>query len=134
MRYVAKSHHAEATSLPGFLSVHRANNHPLNTLLVGLTTVFFTYRELAIRLPNLVAFGAYLWIAIGASRRFHGRPLVFGLLALNCSLAELFGLARGYGLSAALTLAALTVQPTRAKDEAGIRMSVWLLLFASLAN
>jgi hypothetical protein len=132
IRYVVRSGHADGGAAFGFLSLQRANNHPLNTLLIDVTTLFFPYRELAIRLPNLLMFAVYLWSAVAVSHRFVTRPLVFGLLALNPMLDEFFGLARGYGLAAGVVLMALSVP--RERDGRSPRLSLWLLVLACLAN
>jgi hypothetical protein len=103
-------------------------------MLIDITAALFPYRELAIRLPNLLMCAVYLWLAICVSRRYQSRPLVFGLLALNYFLDEFFGLARGYALCAGLVCAALAVSPEGPEDERSLRLSFWLLLLASLAN
>jgi hypothetical protein len=118
----------------GFLATDRANNHPLNSLLVYCSAYLLPFNEAAIRLPNLLSFVVYLWLAVGISRRFTPRAFPFGLLVLNYSLAEYFGLARGYAMAAALVLAACAVFPERLNDERGFVLSACLVLLACFAN
>src|SRR5436190_4783696 len=84
-----------------------ANHHPLNTWLMSASFHLFGNSELALRLPNLLAFILYLvscfyflrnapiWIVWLVSL-----PLLFFIEYL----LEFFGIARGYGLSIGLML------------------------------
>lgn len=80
-----------------------ANNHPLNTFLITLSTkispsVFF------IRLPNLVFGFIYLYLSYKISLQYKFSFTVFIILTFNIYLIDFFSLARGYGLSASLIM------------------------------
>ncbi len=120
----------------GFLKVGTANNHPLNSLLIylfsSLTGIY--YNELIIRLPILLFYALFLGIAIKISTLFEKKFLVFSLLIFNYFLSEFFGLARGYGMAAALTLAGLYVYYQHRESDKHIIIAVYLFLLASASN
>lgn len=87
-----------------------ANHHWLNTLLMGWSGEVFGQHEWALRLPNILAFVLYACAGMGVLHstekgwiRLIGAVLLFG----NPFLIEYFALARGYGLSMGLGMAAL---------------------------
>jgi len=78
------------------------NNHILNTLLMKIFEGVFGSSELALRLPNMLAYVAFLFCSLLWLRRFNSPwILVTGFLALHANpfLLDFFALARGYGLS-----------------------------------
>ena len=80
-----------------------SNNHILNTLLMKYSELLFGNSELALRLPNLLALLLYM---VFAYLFFRGRHwmlsvAIFLLLCSGNQLMDLFGMARGYGLSSA---------------------------------
>ena len=87
-----------------------ANNHLLNTVLAKVSCALLGPREMALRLPNVAAFAAYLgsvWLLL---RRYASPFLALAGLVLasaNRHVLEMFSLARGYGLSVGLVLAGL---------------------------
>lgn len=126
-------HYAQTAT--GFLRLDIANNHPLNSLLIYLSSLVagVRYDELAIRAPNLIAFGIYLFIAYKLAARTKYPLAAFSLLALNPYLDEFFGLGRGYGLAAAAVLAALWVYASKRESEQRIVLSLLLSCLASAA-
>jgi len=86
-----------------------ANNHVLNTLLIKILFLF-NDSLFSARLPNVVAFGIYLFfsykIVVKYLPAFLGL-ICFILLCCNPFMLEFFSLARGYGLSLACMMAAL---------------------------
>jgi hypothetical protein len=78
------------------------NNHILNTLLMKIFQYVLGSSELALRLPNVLAYVAFLFFSILWLRQFN-KPwlMVTGVLALHANpfLLDFFALARGYGLS-----------------------------------
>jgi hypothetical protein len=77
------------------------NNHMLNSILMKWSEAVFGNGELALRLPNLVALVIFLVYGALLVRPFGP---VIGTLTYIClcyagNVMELFGLARGYGLS-----------------------------------
>jgi hypothetical protein len=107
-----------------------ANNHVLNSLLARTATVVFGPSELALRLPNLLAFGLYLVSAIALARRFTnvlGSLCGFALLVGNPLLLELFGLERGYGLGLAFLLSCAELF-LRAEEENPFGRSTAILI------
>lgn len=90
------------------------NNHLLNTVLTRLSAAVFGSSELALRLPNVLAGGLFLFL--GARLVLRLAPgiwsgwLFFLSLSLNGFLLDFFSLSRGYGLSLGLLMAAVYCQ------------------------
>src|ERR1051326_42770 len=77
------------------------NNHILNSLLMKYSELLFGSSEFALRLPNLLLFIVYMiysYLLFRKTNQFLS-VAIFILLCANSSLIDLFGLARGYGLS-----------------------------------
>ena len=90
--------------------VDTPNNQWLNTLLMRVSQYLFGQSELALRLPNVAAFGVYgaaSVVLLSQARHSEARVVGFALLMVNPFLLEFFGLARGYGLSLAFLTAAV---------------------------
>jgi hypothetical protein len=90
--------------------VDTANNQWLNTFLMGVSQHLFGQAELALRLPNIAAFGLYATataVLLSRVRRLDAKAVGFALLVINPFLIEFFALARGYGLSLAFSAAAV---------------------------
>jgi hypothetical protein len=89
--------------------VDTANNQWLNTQLMRVSQYFFGQSELALRLPNVAAFGLYGIASVALLsrvQRLEARVVGFALLLVNPFLIEFFALARGYGLSVGFSVAA----------------------------
>lgn len=87
-----------------------ANNHLLNSALAWCSYRMFGNAEWALRLPNVLAFGIFVFAAYRLmSRRLRATLVVPGLLLVVCNPFQLdfFALCRGYGLALAFTLLAL---------------------------
>lgn len=134
---------------PGLLSCFRfdsANNHLLNSLLAGLSSLLGGTSEFVLRLPNLLAFPVYLVFAFLILDRFVKKKLIvaagFVLLAANPYVLDFFSLCRGYGLSLAFLMASLyflfSFLKRAARDESGLyrplRYSLAAASLAVLAN
>jgi hypothetical protein len=99
----------------------------------------FGQSELALRLPNVASFGLYGAAAVTllcGVRHLEAKVIGFALLVINPFLLEFFGLARGYGLSSALLIAAVacvvfTWRVVSARRE--LARLVLISVFASLA-
>ncbi len=90
--------------------VDTSNNQWLNTLLMRASQYAFGQSELALRLPNVAAFGLYGAASVALLsqvRHLEAKATGFALLVVNPFLLEFFGLARGYGLSLAFLAAAV---------------------------
>jgi hypothetical protein len=90
--------------------VETANNQWLNTQLMRVSQYMFGQSELALRFPNVAAFGLYgaaSVVLLSRVRRLEARAVGFALLLVNPFLIEFFALARGYGLSLAFTATAV---------------------------
>lgn len=122
-----------SNTVTGFCSLDLANNHPINTLLIYLSSHFSgeSYNEFIIRLPNILAFGVYLFISYKLSKVQKFSFLTFSLLVLNYYLDEFFGLARGYGISTTFILIAMYIYISNRKSERNLILSLILLTFAS---
>lgn len=78
------------------------NNHVLNSLGMKYSEIVFGSSELALRLPNLMAMLIYLVFGYKILKNSVSNTFLitgFILLAFNGSVTDLFGVARGYGLS-----------------------------------
>jgi hypothetical protein len=87
-----------------------ANNHLLNSALGWLSYKLFGNAEWALRLPNVIAFGIFVFAAYRLLvRRLRPALVIPGLLLLVCNPFQLdfFALCRGYGLALAFSLLAL---------------------------
>lgn len=80
-----------------------ANNHILNSWLIGWSQSFFGFHEVAHRLPNILAFGLYCAGMIGALKIITVNnkllTLAFPFTFLFVGFLDFFSLARGYGMS-----------------------------------
>ncbi|MDQ3108791.1 MAG: glycosyltransferase family 39 protein [Bacteroidota bacterium] len=85
------------------------NNHILNTLAMKYSEKLFGSSEIALRLPNLILFLVYMWYCYLLFKKEKTFLVVaaFILLCTNTLLADLFGLARGYGMSCGFMLMSL---------------------------
>jgi hypothetical protein len=85
------------------------NNHVLNSLLIKYSEMLFGNSEIALRLPNILALIIYMFFCYKLVRLYN--PIlaisVFLILCTNILLINLFGLARGYGLSCAFMVVSL---------------------------
>ena len=96
--------------IPHEYNAMSANNHLLNTWLMNLSYHLFGNQEWALRLPNIFAHIVYLYFSAKLCLQFRNTLLVFAgflLLNINPYLLDFFSLARGYGLSAGLLMAAM---------------------------
>ena len=87
------------------------NNHFLNTILVRISTYALGRKEIALRLPSLLAGLLYGWAVWRLARRVLGHgwgfAVAIALLTLNPLLVDAFSEARGYGMAMAGWLWAL---------------------------
>jgi len=87
-----------------------ANNHILNSALASLSFQVFGSSEWALRLPNVLAFGIFLFFVYRISTKITNRYLQW-IFIISLSFAhnfiEYFGLSRGYGLSMAFLMGAV---------------------------
>lgn len=84
------------------MAIQTANNHILNTLFMWLSSLFFGNSEIALRLPNILSFGLYLYASFVIFKETKNAWLMaLGscLILLNPFLIDYFSLARGYGIS-----------------------------------
>src|SRR5680860_1024904 len=112
-----------------------ANNHIFNTLLIKLLFLFDNDSLFLARLPNILAFGLYVFYAYKLSYKYLSQFIGIGcflLLLLNPFVLDFFGLARGYGLALGFEMAALyfTIQYFNA---AKMKYSLFALVSAALA-
>ncbi|MCB0598169.1 MAG: hypothetical protein KDD28_29090, partial [Phaeodactylibacter sp.] len=90
---------------------YNANNHLLNTWGWQQTVRLLGVSEWTVRLPNLLAHLLYLLCSLAVVRSVADRFWVglagFAFINFNPYLLEFFGLARGYGLVAGLSMASM---------------------------
>ncbi|MBL4755183.1 MAG: hypothetical protein JKY52_16510, partial [Flavobacteriales bacterium] len=86
-----------------------SNNHLLNSLFMKYSEQLFGSSEIALRLPNLLLLLVYMVYGHLLFRRTSQllAVAVFVLLCTNILLIDLFGLARGYGMSCGFMLMSL---------------------------
>jgi hypothetical protein len=96
-----------------------ANNHLLNSALAWCSYRIFGNTEWALRLPNVIAFGIFVFAAYRLlSHRLRPALVVPGLLLVVCNPFQLdfFALCRGYGLALAFTMLALDFSASSLED------------------
>jgi len=114
------------------------NNHILNSIGMKYSEMLFGSSELALRLPNVLALLIYLIFGYLLVRSLH--PLLacaaFLLLVTNLQLVDLFGLARGYGLSFGFMLMSLYyyLQYRRSRRLSHLFIFHFTALLATLSN
>lgn len=116
------------------------NNHILNSLGMRLTNALFGPSELSLRLPSVLSLIAFLFVSFLITDRYMSGPWrfpAFLLLSLNPYLLEFFCMARGYGMSCTLLIAAVWFflrAMEEARDEWRAAMSILLATVAVLAH
>jgi len=85
------------------------NNHILNSLFMKYSEYIFGNSEIALRLPNLLALVVYMLYSykLLQHKYFILSIAIFVTLCSNILLIDLFGLARGYGLSCGFMMMSL---------------------------
>lgn len=116
-----------------------ANNHLLNTLLTKVSNIIFGNGLLAIRLPNVIAYGLYLYATILIASSVQNKIIRWGTsITLVCAplILELFALSRGYGLSFALLLwsIAKTRQLTQFQTTSNLYKVIVAGILMTMAN
>ena len=134
---------------PNFLAVfnfNTANNHFLSSLLAKISSAMAGSSELVLRLPNLLAYAAYLLFAFLILNRFIKIKIIilcgYLLLSLNPFVLDYFSLCRGYGLSLGFLMASLFFFFSFLDKAAGhkpnslrqLQFSLTALCFGILAN
>ncbi len=87
-----------------------ANNHLLNSALSTLSFQLFGSAEWVLRLPNVLAFGLFLFFVYRISTKINDKYLQWGFiisLVFAHNFIEYFALSRGYGLSMAFLMGAI---------------------------
>lgn len=114
------------------------NNHILNSILMKYSEVVFGNSEFALRLPNLILLLVYM---LYSYRLFKDKGNVlkacmFILLCSNVLLMDLFGLARGYGLSCGFMMLCIFHFISYVKENKRTDLFIFHLaaLLASLSN
>ncbi len=96
--------------LPFVSDYWTANNHYLNSALTWICYKIFGVNEWALRLPNLLALGLFLYFIykIGLRLKNHWLRWLFWIPLLTSHyLIEFFGYCRGYGLSIAFLVGSI---------------------------
>jgi hypothetical protein len=109
-----------------------ANNHMLLSLLAKIFSGIFGYNQFVLRLPAVLAYVLYLWVAIRFCKRFKNQLLVvsgFVLLNANPYLLDFFALSRGYALAHAFMF--LGIYLTLRFVETGRTKYVWYAMTAA---
>lgn len=112
-----------------------SNNHVGNTLLMKACGTMFGEQPWALRLPNVLAHGLYLYWTMALARRLR-QPvwvlLAFILLNFQPYVLDFFSLARGYGLAMAMVAGALN-QLLAYRERPVPKHLFWNALLAALA-
>jgi hypothetical protein len=113
-----------------------ANNHLLNTwLMIGSDRLLGT-SEFSLRLPNVGACILFLYFSFRFAMLAGHQWMswcAFALLALNPYMLDFFSVARGYGLSLAMTMGSLWNFYTWLSRGYRVRDLLWSFAFAALA-
>jgi len=100
-----------SSNILAIFNFNTANNHFLNSLLAKISSAVAGSSEFVLRLPNLLAFAAYLLFAFLILDRFVKTKIIvlcgYLLLSLNPFVLDYFSLCRGYGLSLGFLMASL---------------------------
>ena len=86
-----------------------ANNHWLNTFLMGIFSKVFGISELSLRFPNIIGLLFYSFFSYKILSKIKNPILIWlglSIIIFNPYVIEFFGLARGYGLSLGFAVAA----------------------------
>lgn len=117
------------------------NNHILNTLFTKFTMYLFGNDQWAVRLPNILFFGVYLFAAYQICNiLFKKDNLLFvgGMVLFLCNpfLLDFFSLCRGYGISNGFLLLSIwfVLQAFMYRKEQSIWFGLSFSLLASYAN
>lgn len=115
-----------------------ANNHLLNSFCISIMNLIFgmRYNEFIIRFPNLMFYLLYFIFCYKLSLLYKNKYFVFTFLMMNYGLNEYCGMARGYGMAAALVLVGIYYYKNylkTLKDEDIIK-SFYLILLGCYAN
>ena len=117
-----------------FTDIGLANNHPLNSLLIYLSSYYFKFNDFMIRLPNIIFLFFYLLFAVKISKKTQLKLLTFGLLTLYWYLVpNFFSQARGYGIASSIVLFFLYQFLNKPFNNKTILTSITILLVASYA-
>ncbi|MCX6311386.1 MAG: glycosyltransferase family 39 protein [Bacteroidetes bacterium] len=118
-----------------------ANNHLLNTWLMKISIFLFGQSELALRLPNVLAGGLFLFLLVRLLTKIFSdwkmQLIGFILLACNPYVIDYFSIARGYGISISLMLGGIYFFYKFISTSFHTRDGLFALLlfaFATLAN
>jgi hypothetical protein len=116
-----------------------ANNHLLNSLLARILYLIFGNHPFILRLPNVIAYGVYLWFILRIAFLMRAAVLRYGfvIIALGIHfLTEFFSYARGYGLSTALLTGSVfyLISFNTSLKIRDMALAVLLVLLATLAN
>lgn len=112
------------------------NHHLLNVWLMMAARALLGDSELALRLPNLLAYTMYLFASARIALRAAHAILAIGvflLLNLHPYLLDFFSLARGYGLANGFLLMSLWLGSRFLLEGYKARHLTWATFFAMLA-
>lgn len=114
-----------------YFNIGLANNHVLNTILIGFTTKFASH-EFYIRLPN-VLFGIVFVISVYLFSLKSKYPILsFFIIISSPRIFDFFTLGRGYGISTSLLFLAFLIY-FKTSFSFKYYISYWLLLLSSLS-
>ena len=102
-----------------------ANNHFLNSFLGSIFISTFGHNNnWTFRLPNVLAFGLYLWTIAGIAAQTGSKIKFWAILStltLSSFLLEYFSLARGYELSLAFLFTAIFLSTAKLISKENLR-------------
>lgn len=112
-----------------------ANNHLLNSVLSYLSASTFGHSTFALRIPNLLFFGLYFFAAYKLAQ-YKKSPTSFWIVLISLTtiypILEFFSLSRGYGMSYALLLYAISLVFDFQKQRNPL--TPWLILLITIAG
>lgn len=123
--------------VPLFNSIFKfriANTHILNSILIGGTTYFFPYNDLAIRTPVILSGLVFILVAISHSKLYRNRFTLLGLLFCFYFFTHYFSLARGYAICATCLLLMLHAYKLREQLPKWLAIAGLMGVLAIYAN
>jgi hypothetical protein len=111
-----------------------ANTHALCSIMMSVSTLFFPFSIIAIRLPAILFAAFYAMLSLSISSRFKYRLLGLGLFLFFDQLILFHSLGRGYGMCATLVLAAIFVYDKKDQIQKWPVLIGWILIASVYAN
>ncbi len=125
--------HVQVGDMQPFYARMDANNHVVNSLAAHLCYLALGKSTLALRLPNVLSFGLFVWYLIKSREFFKDQSLwllFFASLVFCHFFIDFFNLCRGYGMSMAFMIGCIYHSLSFQKSEKTIQLAAACLLLS----